>query len=104
MSHSIGNVDKPTSRSWNMVDRRHILLFSQARGMAESAETDPLQEIMDEYWKNKEGKPPTEGDLEMCAKIQDIVEKKIYTRKYLRRARKRLKKAPPDSEAAKKSY
>ncbi|GBM25293.1 hypothetical protein AVEN_172100-1 [Araneus ventricosus] len=71
--------------------------------MAESAEIDPLQEIMDEYWKNKEGKLPTEGDLEMCAKIQDIVEKKIFTSKQFRRARKQLKKAPPDSEAAKKA-
>ncbi|GBO18537.1 hypothetical protein AVEN_206284-1 [Araneus ventricosus] len=70
--------------------------------MAGSAEID-LQEIIDAYWKNKEGKPPTKGDLEMCAKIQDIVEKKIFTRKHLRRARKRLKKAPPDLEAAKKA-
>ncbi|GBN67207.1 hypothetical protein AVEN_223019-1 [Araneus ventricosus] len=50
--------------------------------------------------KQKEGRPPTEDELATCAAIQEQDRQKIITRQDIRKARKRLKKSKPNSEAA----
>ncbi|GBO30211.1 hypothetical protein AVEN_135351-1 [Araneus ventricosus] len=52
--------------------------------------------------KEKEGRPPTPIEMDFCAKLQEQDARKITTRKRLRKARNRLKKAHPHTEIAKK--
>ncbi|GBN36105.1 hypothetical protein AVEN_152060-1 [Araneus ventricosus] len=59
--------------------------------------------LNDQYRKGREGRPPSEYELEICAKIQEQDKRKILTRKLLRRAKKRLKRANSNSEVGLKA-
>ncbi|GBN06861.1 hypothetical protein AVEN_152753-1 [Araneus ventricosus] len=61
---------------------------------------DFLQELTEWSGKEKEVRPPNERELATCDAIQEQEQRKILTRQLLRKARKRLKKAKPSSEAA----
>ncbi|GBO15514.1 hypothetical protein AVEN_39212-1 [Araneus ventricosus] len=60
---------------------------------------DFFQELEEWSNKEKEGRLPTEQELATCASIQEQDKRKILTRQLLRKARKRLKKTIPNSEA-----
>lgn len=61
---------------------------------------DVMEKIDLLHRKSKEGRPPSESELEYCKKIQEHEKKRIISRQMLRRARKKLKRATPRSEAS----
>ncbi|GBM32165.1 hypothetical protein AVEN_136717-1 [Araneus ventricosus] len=61
---------------------------------------DFLQELKEWNKKEKEGRPPNESELAYCKEIQGHEKKLTVTRQMLRRARKKLKRATPNSEAS----
>ncbi|GBM25425.1 hypothetical protein AVEN_245831-1 [Araneus ventricosus] len=50
--------------------------------------------------QERKGGPPNEEELADCKQIQEYESKRILTRQMLRRARKRLKRVTPNSEAS----